>query len=81
MTLREVYEASLLIASRTGNEEHAISRSRLSDIETRGAMPNAFRLYSLAEVYQMDLLELISWYGVDCAVEKKRAGAANAGGL
>lgn len=80
LSLREVNEATLLVASRFGNEEFAISRSRLSDIEIRDAMPNAFRLYSLAEVYKLDLLELISWYGIECTTQKSNAQAASSGG-
>lgn len=80
ISLRDVCEASLLIASRLQNEEFALSRSRLSEIETRDTLPNAFRLYSLAEIYEMDLLELLSWYGIDCAGHH-RARAARSGGI
>ena len=82
LSLREVNEATLL-SSRLASEkyeEFAISRSRLSDIEIRDAMPNAFRLYSLAEVYKLDLLELISWYGIECTTQKSNAQAASSGG-
>jgi transcriptional regulator with XRE-family HTH domain len=79
LSLREVHEASLLIAARSGNEEYAISRSLLSNVETRGSMPNSFRLYSVSEIYQMDIRELISWYGVDCFPQKPKARSASAG--
>jgi hypothetical protein len=63
--MRDVETASVRIAERHGNDEFAISPSRLSDIETKGLVPSIFRLYSLAIVYRCDLRELLSWYGID----------------
>jgi transcriptional regulator with XRE-family HTH domain len=65
LTMRDVETASAGIAQRHGNDEFAIPPSRLSDIETKGVVPNIFRLYSFAAIYRRDLRELISWYGVD----------------
>ena len=65
LTIRDVEAASGRIASRHGNEDFAISPSRLSDIETKGILPNVFRLYSLAVIYRRDLRELLGWYGID----------------
>ncbi len=65
LTIRDVESASSRIAERHGNEDFAVSLSRLSDIETKGILPNIFRLYSLAVIYRRDLRELLSWYGVD----------------
>jgi len=67
LTIRDVEAASERIASRHGNEDFAISPSRLSDIETKGILPNVFRLYSLAVIYRRDLRELLGWYGIDVA--------------
>ena len=67
LTIRDVEAASSRIAARHGNEDFAISPSRLSDIETKGVVPNVYRLYSLAVIYRRDLRELIAWYGVDLA--------------
>ena len=38
--MRDVEAASGRIAARHGNEDFAISPSRLSDIETKGILPN-----------------------------------------
>ncbi len=65
LTMREVETASVRIAEKHGNDEFAISPSRLSDIETKGLVPSIFRLYSLAVIYRRDLREILSWYGID----------------
>ena len=39
LTMREVESASVRIAERHGNDEFAVSPSRLSDIETKGRFP------------------------------------------
>ena len=57
--------AGTRIAQKHGNDEFAIPLSRLSDIETKGIIPNIFRFYSFAAIYRRDIRELISWYGVD----------------
>lgn len=64
-TLRDVEQASARIGERLKNEEYAIPLSRLSDIETKGVVPSVFRMYSLAAIYKLDFLEIISWYGID----------------
>ena len=65
LTIRDVEAASERIAARHSNEDFALSPSRLSDIETKGILPNVYRLYSLAVIYRQDLRELLRWYGVD----------------
>lgn len=65
LTIRDVEAASARIAARHANEDFAISPSRLSDIETKGILPNVYRLYSLSVIYRRDLREILTWYGVD----------------
>jgi len=65
LTIRDVEAASERIAARHGNEDFAISPSRLSDIETKGLLPNIYRVYSLAVIYRRDIRELLAWYGID----------------
>lgn len=65
LTIRDVEIASERIAARHANEDFAISPSRLSDIETKGILPNLYRLYSLAVIYRRDVRELFAWYGID----------------
>lgn len=64
LTIRDVEAASARIADHHGNEDFALSLSRLSDIETKGVVPNIYRLYSLAVIYRLELRELLDWYGV-----------------
>src|SRR6202158_2800294 len=63
--MRDVENATARTAERQGHDEFSASPSRLSDIETKGLVPNIFRLYSLAVVYRCDLRDLLSWYGID----------------
>jgi hypothetical protein len=65
LTMRDVENASARIAQKHANDEFAIPPSRLSDIETKGVVPNIFRFYSFAAIYRRDIRELMTWYGVD----------------
>jgi transcriptional regulator with XRE-family HTH domain len=71
LTMRDVENASIAIAARHKSEEFAIPPSRLSDIETKGVVPSIYRLYSLAVIYRRDVVEILTFYGVDlnCAAE------------
>jgi transcriptional regulator with XRE-family HTH domain len=71
LTMRDVENASIAIAARHKNDEFAIPPSRLSDIETKGVVPSIYRLYSLAVIYRRDVLDILTFYGVDlnCAAE------------
>src|SRR5437868_4407218 len=68
LTMRELESACARIAERHGNDEFAVSPSRLSDIETKGLVPIIFRLYSLSIVYRCDVREVLSWYGIDLSL-------------
>lgn len=65
LTMRDVETASAKIAERHGNDEYAIPPSRLSDIETKGVIPNVYRMYSFAVIYRRDIRDVMAWYGVD----------------
>lgn len=65
LTIREVEAASSRIASLKQNDEFTVNLSRLSDFETKGVVPSIFRLFSLASIYKIDFLEMLSWYGLD----------------
>jgi transcriptional regulator with XRE-family HTH domain len=65
LTMREVEVASARLAAKHNNADFVIALSRLSDIETKGVVPNIFRVYSLAAIYRRDLHEILSWYGVE----------------
>lgn len=65
LTMRDVEAASARLAARHNNADFVIALSRLSDIETKGVVPNIYRLYSLAAVYRRDMHEILSWFGID----------------
>ena len=65
LTIRDVEAASMRLAEKYRNEDYFIPVSRLSDAETKGVVPNIFKLYSLAAIYCMGFDELVALYGVD----------------
>src|SRR5215470_10474256 len=65
LSMREVEAASLAIAKKLDNPEFHVPISRLSDIESKGVLPNLFRLYSLSAIYHRDHRDLCAFYGVD----------------
>jgi hypothetical protein len=66
--MRDIEGASLRIAAQHANDDFAIPLSRLSEIETKGATPSIYRLYTLSIIYRRDLREILAWYGVDVNV-------------
>lgn len=67
LTIRDVEAATNQIASRHGTLEYSVSLSRLSDIETKGIVPNLHKLYSLSVVYRKDIRDLMLAFGIDVA--------------
>lgn len=67
LTIRDVEEASRLIAERHQNDEFVVGLSRLSEIENRGSVPTIYRVYSLCVIYRLEPAEVLEWYGVDMA--------------
>jgi transcriptional regulator with XRE-family HTH domain len=65
LTIREVETASMRLAEKYDNEDYFIPLSRLSDVETKGVVPNIYKLYSLAAIYRMSFTELVALYGLD----------------
>jgi len=76
LTIRDVEAASSRIATRHRNPEYALSISRLSDIETKGIIPNIYKIYSLAVIYRLTFTEVLEMYGVDLARAAHDTGAA-----
>lgn len=64
LRFRDVEEASTRIAALHSNDEFVVALSRLADIENKGTMPSAYRLYSLCAIYRVDMSEVLGWYGV-----------------
>jgi transcriptional regulator with XRE-family HTH domain len=61
---RDVELASQQIADRHNNPDFVVLISRLSDIESHGTLPSIYRLYSLCCIYRLDLIEVLSWFGI-----------------
>jgi transcriptional regulator with XRE-family HTH domain len=62
LTYRDVQEASSEIAVKRGRRDFIVHISRLADIENRNVIPNLYKLYSLAVIYHMKPLEIVSWF-------------------
>jgi transcriptional regulator with XRE-family HTH domain len=65
LTGRHVELMSARLADKHANSGYAIPFSRLSEIESKGAVPSLYRLYSFAVIYRCDLRELLRWYKID----------------
>lgn len=65
LTMRDVENASEIIAQQHASQEYLIPPSRLSDIETKGVVPSVFRFYCLAAIYHRPARELLQLYGID----------------
>lgn len=62
--LREVQEASAILAADESNEEMYISSARLGQIENESSAPSVFKILSLSAIYGVDFLDLLKRYGV-----------------
>lgn len=63
-SLRDVHNASLKLARKLRNRRFILPGSRLHDIELKKTVPGIHRLYTLAHVYDLDMREIMKWYGV-----------------
>jgi transcriptional regulator with XRE-family HTH domain len=64
LRVRDVEQASLKIAEKYHNDEFAVLINRISEIENRNLVPTIFKLYSLCAIYQIDVQEVLEWYGI-----------------
>src|SRR5215471_11083342 len=64
LRFRDVEEISNKIAAQHKNDEYSVALSRLADIENKGTLPTIYRLYSLCSIYGLDMVEVLSWYGI-----------------
>lgn len=62
--LRDVQEASSVLATDEDNEEMYISAARLVQIENESSAPSVFKILSLSVIYGIDFLSLLRCYGV-----------------
>jgi transcriptional regulator with XRE-family HTH domain len=64
LRFRDVEELSNRLAAQRKNDEYTVALSRLADIENKGTLPTIYRLYSLCSIYGLDMVEVLSWYGI-----------------
>ena len=64
LSLREVQDASAVLAAEENNEEMYISDARLGQIEVESSAPSVFKILSLSAIYGIDFLRLLQRYGV-----------------
>jgi transcriptional regulator with XRE-family HTH domain len=74
LSLREVEDASAILAAEESNQEMYISSSRLGQIENESSPPSDFKILSLSAIYGVDFLDLLKRYGVrpDCIHKYRR---------
>ena len=63
--MREVQDASMVIATEEGNENFYVSPARLTQIENEESIPSFYKLFSLCSVYGLDLNDVLGRYGVN----------------
>ena len=64
--LREVQDASLIIATEEGDDNFYISAARLTQIENNEeSIPSVNKLFSLCAIYGLDLHDILCKYGVN----------------
>lgn len=63
--VREVQEASAIIASEQGNAGFYLAASRLAQIENEESIPGMYKLFSLCAIYGLSFHEVLRRYGVD----------------
>lgn len=63
-TLKDVELASLQLVQAHDNPKYWIPQSRLSHIESKGTLPNIYRLHALSLIYRRSVGEFLCWYGI-----------------
>ena len=64
LSLRDVQTATEKLAAKYQNPAFVVHKARLSDYESKGILPNIYRLYALGAVYGRDISELFGIYGI-----------------
>ncbi len=62
--LRDVQQASAIIAEEEKNDEFYISAARLAQIENECSAPSVCKIVSLSAIYGLDFLDILRRYGV-----------------
>ena len=67
LSLRDVEMASNAIAERHGDDAYSLSLSRLSEIESKGVLPNIYKVYSFSVIYRVAVTQILAMYGINMA--------------
>lgn len=62
--LRDVQQASAIIAAEEANQEFYISAARLAQIENEASAPSVFKIFTLAAIYGLDFIDILERYGI-----------------
>lgn len=73
LTMRQVHAESQRIARTAGHRLFEIVPSRLHLIERGRHIPNLYRLYTLACVYQSGIRQLLGFYGLTLSTKLRPA--------
>jgi transcriptional regulator with XRE-family HTH domain len=60
LEMREVQDASMVIASEEGKEDFYVSPARLTQIENDESIPSFYKLFSLCQIYGLDFIEVLA---------------------
>ena len=63
--MRDVQDASAVVAEEEANDNFYISAARLTQIENEESIPSVFKLFTLCAVYGLDLHDVLSKYGIN----------------
>lgn len=63
--VRDVQEASVVIAGDQGNDNFYVAASRLAQIENEESIPSPFKIFSLCAIYGLNFHDLLCRYGVN----------------
>jgi hypothetical protein len=64
LSLREVEDASAILATEEANQEMYVSSSWLGEMEIEPSPPNVFKILSLSVIYGIDFFQILQRYGV-----------------
>jgi hypothetical protein len=65
LSMRDVEMASNAIAERHRDDAYSLSLSRLSEIESKGVLPNIYKVYSLSIIYRIAVMQVLAMYGIN----------------
>lgn len=65
LSVRDVQEASAVIAQQERNTEFHICAARLSQIETEKSLPSIMKIFTLSAIYGIDFMDVLGSYGVN----------------